>query len=953
MDLLAGPARDGLLVLAGLGWAAVAAGGLLFRPRLRVPAATRRDGLFLWVPHVLVAAPFFLAGAAYALWAPAVTAVALGLGHLGRRLNRCDDGVSIRGPVLAVLVTGTLLLHLGLSLAVRLVVAPDPLESFDEATGADNLRTAWPVLIQPLLGLLVAIVALHFRNRLRLFPRWHPGWITAVVAIPFLLPLAAGPGRAALTFGPVATPEYGKLLLCGALAVLVARDAYRFQDVHLLRSLRRIRQVSGGMLRGPALVASYRASRFLLLPIALFGLVAVASGLRRDFGTIVPAALITMGVTWSATRHNIDRDRTPGEPTAPGVRLVLAYRLFIGIAVVLIGGTVTLFATDYVGERGRVWSNPWRYRWDAPCAVVEAPRVSVPAGRVPCLRSLAADAESEKSQLARAIAATADGGLWGRGVNDRVSAAVSAGPTDFVLAVLWNKLGALVVVAAGALVLILAAGLVRAAEHDGTARLFAAGLGAMIAGQFLFVLATTANVVPHTGIPAPLLSRGGQSTLALLIGIVIVLAGARGTMPVTTAPRRVVSTSLTAGALGGIAVVLTLVPYSSPAGLRIYSQGRALCPARPATPAGLLTPMPDPRTCSTDRIALARTRIALTFPGGDRLILDRPTRRWAPAGTARLDGNDLGGVTGLLERTYPEVVAYSAGTRLSRRLLPPQRDRVDGGLALTLDPALQHALAEAADGPGTAAVAALDPVSGRILATAAGPAAGDGSEVDDVAARRFTDRHPHYVRREPGPALDDSAQDKSCVRRAPDPAEQRGCWHWSYTVPDPPGREPAYPFGPAAELLRQAPPGLLTGCGGPDEWTVPVLAGSTGSCPEQGTPLTFAVLAGTVCRDGTAVHPRLVESVTYPATGVTTPVPGRPAATAFSPAAARELRASFRADNGLLVRAGESGTTHWAAGWDEAGTVAFAVVVRTPDGTAAGARTRRILDALRAWIGGR
>ncbi|WP_436529281.1 FtsW/RodA/SpoVE family cell cycle protein [Actinoplanes sp. HUAS TT8] len=910
MDLLAGPARDGLLVLAGLGWAAVAAGRLLFRPRLRVPALTRADGLFLWVPHVLVAVPFFLAGAAYALWVPAVTAVALVLGHHGRRLTRCDDG-SIRGPVLAVLTGGTLLLQFGLLLAVRLVVAPDPRVRFSAALGADNLRTAWSVLIQPLLGLLIVIVALHFRNRIRLFPKrlpqWPPGWIAPAVAAPFLLPLLTGAGGPALTLGPIATPEYGKLLLCGALAVLVARDGYRFHDVRLFRSLLRIHRAPGGLWRRPALVASYRASRFLLVPIALFGLVAVASGLRHDFGTIVPAALITMGVTWSATRYNIDRDRVAGEPEPPAVRLVLAYRLFIGIAVVLIGGMVTLFGTNYVGERGRVWSDPWRFRWDAACVIVAVPPdVAVPPGRVACLRSLKADAESEDSQLARALAATADGGLWGNGVRDRVSGQVSAGATDFVLAVVWNKLGALVVIAAGALTLILAAGLVRAAEHDRTARLFAAGLGAMIAGQYLFVLATTANVVPHTGIPAPLLSRGGQSTLALLIGVVIVLAGARRSMPATAAPRRVVSTTATAGVLGGIVVVLTLVPYAAPAGLRVYSQRRPLCPGRPADRAGLETDPPDPRTCSTDRIALARTRVALTFPGDHRLVLDRPTHRWEPDQPGGLTGDDVAGLTGQLESDYPGVTGFSAGARLSRRLLPPERDRVDGGLALTLDADLQHALAVAARGDVPASVAVLDLTDGRVLARADNRTTRHAPPVDDETAEDFAGKHPYYVRPEPGDLVHDSERDPSCVRRSRDGGGQKGCWRLSYTEPDPPAADP-------------------------------------------GPTLDAAAGAGAVAQGGRPVRPRLVDSVTYPATGITEKVPTGPEVAAPDGV----FPGSYLPVDGLRLRNRADGSAHWSTGWAEPGTVAFAVRVDTPDAAVADDRTGRILAALRTWIGDR
>ncbi|GLW33146.1 hypothetical protein Areg01_60840 [Actinoplanes regularis] len=1009
-----------------------------------MPAPSRTGGLFLWVPHVLVAVPFFLAGAAYALWVPAVAAVTFLIGHQGRRLTRCDDRGGIRGPVLAVLVAGTLLLELGLLLAVRLVVVPKPQVSFAKSLTAESLGAAWSVLLQPLLGLLAVIVLLRWA------PRWvpprqrpdrathalrppmsrgpktaseawsfsglstsaakgampasrrqrrlaqHPALIMAVVAVPFLLPLLAG-GGAALKFGPVATPEYGKVLLCGALAVLVARDSYRFRDVHLLRALRQIRQTSGGMLRRPALVASYRTSRFLLLPVALFGLVAIASGLRHDFGTIVPAALVTMGVTWCATRHNLDSDRIGDEPAAPGVRLVVAYRLFIGVAVLLIGGAVTLFATDYVGERGRVWSDPWRFRWSSACAVVPATpelRAAVPANRVPCLRSLAADAESEESQVAQAISATADGGLWGRGLRDRVSGAVAAGPTDFVLAVVWNKLGGFVVIGVGLLVMVLAAGLVRAAEHSERLRLFAAGLGAMIVGQYLFVLATTANAIPHTGIPAPLLSRGGQSTLALLIGIAVVLAGARRSAPAIPAPRRVVSTTMLVGSLAGIVTVLTLVPYAAPGlggftGPRIYRQDRPLCPPRPAERSAMVTQPPDPKVCSTDLIALARTRIAVTFPGGGRLALDRTTGEWEPEHPEALSGlagadlagltNVPGGPTGLIERTYPDLIGYSAGARLSRRLLPPERDRVDGGLALTLDPGLQHVLAGTVSGPEPAAVVVLDRADGRVLASAGGPGSGKPPKVNRRQAERFGREHRHYVRPEPDGRVDDSAADPACVRRSRDGAGQRECWRWSYTVPEPAGSDralgQAYPFDGAADLVLRAAEaegrdpgeqaellGLGVGdCGGPDRWTVPRLAGSVASClPDppgrdgsRGTPLAFAVIAGAVAADGRAVHPGLVDGVTHPATGGTEAVPDRPAVTAFSPGTAERLRASFQPGDGLRRYTTEAGNCHWTAGYAESGTVAFAVVVETPDRAAADARTRRTLAALSTWIGGR
>src|SRR6185369_9526253 len=103
------------------------------------------------------------------------------------------------------------------------------------------------------------------------------------------------------------------------------------------------------------------------------------------------------------------------------------------------------------------------------------------------------------------------------------------------------------------------------------ARLFAAGLAASILGQYAFVLAATLNWIPHSGITVPLLSRGGQSTLALAGGVVIALAvayhdhhprdprlaGPTGTPP--QAPAR--SGPL---AVGGVALVALLIATTFP-----------------------------------------------------------------------------------------------------------------------------------------------------------------------------------------------------------------------------------------------------------------------------------------------------------------------------------------------------------------------------------------------------
>ncbi|WP_430785890.1 FtsW/RodA/SpoVE family cell cycle protein [Actinoplanes sp. G11-F43] len=1009
-DFLIGPAHDGICVLLGLGWAGVAAFRFLLRQRILVDGPRSPAGLAMVAPHVLIALPFLLAGGAYTVWVPPIPVIVVTLVWLAFRWLRdpvaTPGGWPVRGPVLAVLITASVLVELGALLAVRLVVVPDPRTPVGAALTGETWSAAWPALIQPLAGIVIAAVLLRrrrdrwdWRAALRRTPRPRDTALALVaVAVPFLLPLPFADGGPALTAGPVATPEYGKLILCAVLAWVVSHHSVRFQGGRLSEGLADVRRAASTANAARAL---YRNYRFLILPLAVFTVAAVASGLRRDFGTIVPAALATIGVTWFATRHNLDRGRLAGEGARRGAQLTAAYRMFAVAAVLFIAAATTLLTTDYVGERGRVWNDPWRFRWDAPCAVVDAPPQvdsAVPEHRVACLRSLTADTESERSQIARAIAATADGGLWGRGVRDRVSAAVPAGATDFVLAVIWNKLGGLVVIASGLLLALLSAALVRAAATAGPSvpMLFAAGLGATLTGQFLFVLAATANVVPHTGIPAPLLSRGGQSTLAICIGIALVLATSRPEehdQKTTPAPVRVITGTVLAAFPVIVVVVLTLIPYAAPrlADRRlptVYAQHRPLCPARTADLKGLESPPPDPAACSTDLITLARTRLAVSL-GAGRLVLDRQSGDWEDDGDlSGLRAGHLGallGVSGALRATYPWVMQAGAGGGLRERLTPAPYDRIDAEIVLTLEPRRQRVAAEALTGlPAAAAFVALDTTTGRILVSAsATPGPDGGGEVPDTAKRRFDDRHRGWVRPDPAGRVDDSAPDPDCRRRSPSRADQDGCVRWSYVEPGGAGSVDgvlgrSYPYGgaldpvrdavPAEDLARQAARlGLRTGgCTGPDQWMAGRLDATVSSClPDparpgtaHGTPLTLAVIAGAVANGGAAVHPRLVERVTYPATGVSVTGPPRPPAAAFPAATAERLKASRYPDAGglrLLTAevAADGGTYLWACGFTGGGRTAFAVVTHSPDPALARASAGLLPGVIRTTIGDR
>jgi hypothetical protein len=313
-------------------------------------------------------------------------------------------------------------------------------------------------------------------------------------------------------------------------------------------------------------------------------------------------------------------------------------------------------------------------------------------------------------------------------------------------------------------------------------------------------------------------------------------------------------------------------------------------------------------------------------------------------------------------------------------LWPPRPDRVDGGLALTLDPRAQHAVAEALRTPGpAAAVVVLDTDTGRILVSAAtGGSAGEPTRADPEAERRFAEEHGHYARPGADGRLDDGAADPDCVRRSGDGTGQDGCWRWSYTAPAPVAKPDgalgrAYPFRAGADLVAAAAAlggadddvpgqarklGLRVGsCTGPDRWPVVPLAGSVASClPERGeargTPLALAVMTAAVANGGRTVRPRLVEQVTYPRTGLTVRVPGRSPAAAFPAGAARRLRADrYPTVDGLrqlsAVSRGSDRTYRWTCGFPESGALAFALVVEARDGDEADIRSRQLLASIR------
>ncbi len=819
--MIAGLELSSFVVLAGLALAAtVLVGFLTGRVRVPVrPADGRPENVVALVvtplgravtPLVVIGLGFTVALAVHPVWmlvvAGAVAAVFTGGLRLLRGVHRRRGDLMVSGPSFAVLLALAALLEFHWLLVARLAVAPNPQAGLAAGLGWDALQAGTLSILVPAAGLLAVFALLRRPHLVTRGTAWLRGRSPRVrrngpaVAIFLLFVLPLTPvlgGNGELTFLWVATPEYGKVLYLWVLAAVVA--------THVVSA------GSGGGGRGGR---QGLLDPRLTLPAGLFLLVAIASVLRFDLGPLIPVFAGTLGMSWCALRDEVDR-RVP-ETASGGVATRVAGRVFlrdlrIPVAVILIF-VVAALSTDYVRVRVEVQQDAWTYNWNSRCDPPPAgvPVPAGPDGSGVCLRNLKSAVAGERSQVAKAVAAVADGGLWGRGLLDTASRVVPLSATDFVVAALWNKLGGLVVLGFAALLLLLTAALTRAVWQlrapgptppglpppPDRARLFAAGLVALILGQFVFVVLATLNWLPHSGITAPFLSRGGQSTLALAVGVVVAVAlayhdGRAGPVaePPPPSPARArrppahgqaVVAALVVTAL----VTITLRPYGG------YPQNRPLCPAA--------EPTVDPARCSTDLIAWGRTRVEVGFPDGSRFDRLPTAAGWTPRPGTALDPAVLGGLLqvpgaeqGFVEGLLPDVLTGTRATSLAQRLAPHTTGAAADGMAeLTVQPELQAVAVDAlsADGPDTApplagGVVVLDAASGHVLTLASAPrpvAAPPAPpvHVDAKDLARFTEANPYARRTEAGaigapvegdceikPAIEDN--DADCFRYVP------------------------------------------------------------------------------------------------------------------------------------------------------------------------------------------
>ncbi|MCX2949698.1 penicillin-binding transpeptidase domain-containing protein [Lentzea sp. NEAU-D7] len=717
----------------------------------------------IYTPLALVLAGACVGVFRLAPWFLVCSGLLGGLVFLSLKRLRAEHGRrgedSVAGPVLAVLLSTATLLLVGLVLAVRLAVAPDPSVGFALSFTKDALKEVARSVALP----LVVLAALLFAERVvdsRRVAAWrgklpkrpsivYLAGVGAVVLL-FVAPIfyPEGENDADLVFLELATAEYGKVLFIWVLAVILARYAIGFQ-------------ARPGKFRADLSVLGARRalakSKHVVYTLMIFGAVGVAGLLKGDIGPTIPLFAATFTVVVFLLRLQVRSGARLRNTLKASRSLWSALGLVVLVAI-------PVLQMPYVQTRQDAWHRPWTFNWSVACAPAPSGVIvptDTPDGLLPCLETLDGASAGKRSQIAQSMAAVADGGLWGRGLSDTLLGQLPAGSTDFILAVAWNKLGGIAIILLAVLLAMLAVALARCRTHLDrfadtddqavqrrirAARLFAAGLAGMLVAQFGFVLVTTLNLLPHSGITAPFLSRGGQSTLALTAGVLMAVwllyRADRPACPVpTTTARAVVNhTPVPAGLHHGrlrrvapvgliamflssafLATTITIAPYGR------YAEDRVFCLTQDARV--------DPARCSTDRTANRRTSAELRIGGQVQYVRDRAEQEWREGDQPALSFSDLTGLLHLhgtsssLAYALDPILDGGSGTSLRERVLPTPGGPRAGYVDLTIDPKLQKAATEAlradADGKGPLAggIVIVDARTGHVLTASSAPSA--------------------------------------------------------------------------------------------------------------------------------------------------------------------------------------------------------------------------------------
>lgn len=634
-----------------------------------------------------------------------------------------------------------------------------------------GLIVVWVRLLLDITEAPAVLVLRRSRRRTGLHrPRWLE-WLTALtpsarlsflllpVLLGFALPLFQ-PGSAKLTFLGVAVSEWLRPVAFLLLAGIMARQ-------------------QSDMLPGR------KRWGYWLIVLGFTALLGLVSVLRNDFGTMIPYSLglAAMGGTLAYRSRAVVLGQA-GDPDSPTLSPLAsdAGRLKAGFAILLASVLVlaaTFLGVPYMKGRLEPYQDPWQFAWTVQdlstmtgrAACQPSPEVppwmapgvdpatkvpytsAVPTGYSLCYETLKDVRAANQSQVARSLTAVDGGGLWGRGLSDSEAGIVPVIESDFVLAAVWSKFGGIVTVLLTLLTVTVWATMTgkvsrmpwRLHPHapGNWALLYASGMGAALAGQAVYVLAATVNLVFHSGVPFPFVARGGQAMGGLTLGLVLLVAlVARTPAPDAhvsrpAAPRRrssllrrvragaIRSAGLLAATLVAVLalVVGTAIPFASRQRLDDLDIG-----------------LHNPGV----QRAFANRGLPTTasLSGMVALVQDRATGAWSvPYGvTEQLPVHDLYGVLRVDKGGAPGIADALAAPLLAVPVVRTLADRLSvstvgqRSVALTIDPDFQLTAAKAARAPLPegdrlpAGVVVLDPSDGAILALTTAP-----DELDPLA----------------------------------------------------------------------------------------------------------------------------------------------------------------------------------------------------------------------------
>ncbi|MGC6488671.1 MAG: FtsW/RodA/SpoVE family cell cycle protein [Planctomycetota bacterium] len=236
----------------------------------------------------------------------------------------------------------------------------------------------------------------------------------------------------------------------------------------------------------------------LLLPALVAAVPALLILKQPDLGSAIVFGVVLMAMCWAAG--------------APG-RSVLA---LLGLASVVLVVAYFELLHDYQRERIDVWLQHWGWN-EGNIRTHEVQAVLRDAGYQPWQALIAMGAGG------------VDGFGLGQGPQNRYDF-LPYSSEDYVFAVVGEETGFVGAVVVLGLVAAVVLGLLSIAERtrERFGKLVCVGVAAWFGAQSLFHVAVCGWLVPSTGLPMPLISYGGSSTLAMLLGLALcVNIGAR------------------------------------------------------------------------------------------------------------------------------------------------------------------------------------------------------------------------------------------------------------------------------------------------------------------------------------------------------------------------------------------------------------------------------------------